>query len=109
MARREVLIENGRIPSVSQTTIPATLRGDIGEDKLSWELTPGPWYGACAVSHSLTLDSLQRCRRTYFGFNLRFRDIGSRPVVGSMGQTIWETTEASTGNIELKMTTEDMR
>ena len=25
--------------------------GDIGEDKLSWELTPGPWYGAC-LTHS---------------------------------------------------------
>ena len=27
--------------------------GDIGEDKLSWELTPGPWYGAC-LTHSLS-------------------------------------------------------
>ena len=27
-------------------------RGDIGEDKLSRELTPGPWYGAC-LTHTI--------------------------------------------------------
>ena len=55
--------KRARDPELSrcmQSSLPS--KGEIGEDKLSWELTPGPWYGACLTHNP---DDPDRLRDTH--------------------------------------------